>query len=484
MAERHVEASMWKASPPRATSTLRVMQYNVLADAMSDDGFLVRPVLADWPVPERAVPTAEGGQVDFTALLAEMMEAKGKPSLLEECQRKYTCSASAENTRAVIDWEARKLQMMCLIENFDPDVVVLAELDHYDQFLGLLRSLGYESQLEKCKKDYPQYRPALLDSFSDKEPASSKSFAEAWAARGYAFLPHLGSISLHTFMQRGLGMKILEAAGPEWKERLTDPKKGGLQRNWSQVLPPGKAQQLLESAGLEDPRSLDDMGVAIFWKASRLEALELTLQPYPGGGKGIVQVKLQETAAFVVMGTHLSSGDTLQDEDERLKREVNCEGGLVHALQRAQDLGDAVILCLDANSHPAIRAGGESSWKVLRQALGASVWDAFFDPQGAVVPAERPELDPPVTSNKVRGPLSAQAKKIGAHAYYLIDHIFYNPGFFEFRSHAFEPKRFKSSKDALEDVQPCLLNPSDHYPVIVDLEWKGTSCSKHRCRTC
>lgn len=153
VAERHVEASMWKASPPRATSTLRVMQYNVLADAMSDDGFLVRPVLADWPVPERAVPTAEGGQVDFTALLAEMMEAKGKPSLLEECQRKYTCSASAENTRAVIDWEARKLQMMCLIENFDPDVVVLAELDHYDQFLGLLRSLGYESQLEKCKKD-------------------------------------------------------------------------------------------------------------------------------------------------------------------------------------------------------------------------------------------------------------------------------------------------------------------------------------------
>lgn len=122
--------------------------------------------------------------------------------------------------------------------------------------------------------------------------------------------------------------------------------------------------------------------------------------------------------------------------------------------------------------------------QVLRQALGASVWDAFFDPQGAVVPAERPELDPPVTSNKVRGPLSAQAKKIGAHAYYLIDHIFYNPGFFEFRSHAFEPKRFKSSKDALEDVQPCLLNPSDHYPVIVDLEWKGTSCSKHRCRTC
>ena len=36
------------------------------------------------------------------------------------------------------------------------------------------------------------------------------------------------------------------------------------------------------SHAAQDPRSLDDMGVAIFWKASRLEALELTLQPYPG----------------------------------------------------------------------------------------------------------------------------------------------------------------------------------------------------------
>lgn len=43
-------------------------------------------------------------------------------------------------------------------------------------------------------QDYPQYRPALLDSFSDKEPASSKSFAEAWAARGQCgehFCPRL-----------------------------------------------------------------------------------------------------------------------------------------------------------------------------------------------------------------------------------------------------------------------------------------------------
>lgn len=145
---------------------------------------------------------------------------------------------------------------------------------------------------------------------------------------------------------------------------------------------------------------------------------------------------------------------------------------------------------LDANSHPEIRTSGESSWKashvhglvslvkvgskpilrkyrchfgdrqktltkfqrfgghskahhalcrikVLRQSVGASVWDDFFDSDGKAKTDS--ELHPPVTSNKVRGPLSGQAKKIGAHAYYLIDHVFYGPNFFELKAHCFEP---------------------------------------------
>lgn len=484
VAEQHVEASAWASFSPAESPSLRVMQYNILADAMSDDGFLVRPVLANWPVPERCVPTAAGDQVEFRTLLAEMMEAKGNPQALEKCQQKYTCNVSAENTNAVIDWEARKLQICCLIESFNPDIIVFAELDHYSEFLLCLRELGYESQLEQCKKEHPDYRPALLDSFSDKDPTASKGFAATWAARGYAFLPHLGSISLHTYMQRGLGKRILEAAGPEFKERLMDPKKGCLQRNWYQALPPGKVAQLLQSAGVETPATVDDMGVAVFWKTSRLNALDLQVQPYPGGGKGILQLKLkdkQSDATFAILGTHLSSGDTLQDEDERLNREILCQGGLVAAVEEAKNAGNAVILCMDANSHPGIRTSGESSWKVLRQCLGASVWDDFFDAEGKPKKIQS-EFDPPVTSNKVRGPLSAQAKKIGSHAYYLIDHIFFDPVFFELEAHAFEPKQFRSPADALEEVQPSLLNPSDHYPVIADLIFKAGGAKF--CRTC
>ena len=94
-----------------------------------------------------------GEKLIFTRCLPEMMEAKGNPKALEECQRKYSCSISAENTHAVIDWEARKSQIICFIESYSPDVIVLAELDHFDEIQLQLRELGYESQLEACKKD-------------------------------------------------------------------------------------------------------------------------------------------------------------------------------------------------------------------------------------------------------------------------------------------------------------------------------------------
>lgn len=43
--------------------------------------------------------------------------------------------------------------------------------------------------------------------------------------------------------------------------------------------------------------------------------------------------------------------------------------------------------------------------------------------------------------------------------------------------------RFQSRINALEEVQPSLRNPSDHYPVIADLLQKSTQTAKF-CRTC
>jgi len=125
---------------------------------------------------------------------------------------------------------------------------------------------------------------------------------------------------------------------------------------------------------------------------------------------------------------------------------------------------------MDANAYPQLEANeGRSVWRSLRSAAGASVWDAFFDRMGR----EIADVPPPVTTNKLRGPSSAQSRKIGQHACCCIDHLFFDPKALEFSSHVFQPKAYKSAEEAFEELQPSLGNPSDHFPLVVDLKFRS-----------
>lgn len=245
------------------------------------------------------------------------------------------------------------------------------------------------------------------------------------------------------------------------------------------------------------------MGTAIFWRTDRFEAESMEVHSFPKGKGGCIQVSLidrrrsgrkssvagttkarkskkgpaepAECCKLSIVGTHLSSGDSPQDEEKRLSTQVDVKCGLRQLCAEGRAHGEPLVLCLDANSHPQVRApDGESSvWRSLRAAMGASVWDKYFTAKGnfKVEGNFAGGLEPPVSSNKVRGPLSGQAKKIGLHAYYLIDHVYYVPEVFECRQHVLPPQRFVSAERALDQVQPSLSNPSDHYPVVVDLAW-------------
>ena len=94
VAKEEVLQSMWEPMPPVQSDCLRVAVYNVLADSLSNDGFLVRPILADWPAGRDTVPTFEGGNVHFRELLADMMNAKGNVEALQRCQAKYNLPVS------------------------------------------------------------------------------------------------------------------------------------------------------------------------------------------------------------------------------------------------------------------------------------------------------------------------------------------------------------------------------------------------------
>ena len=49
-----------KSLPAPNSRTIRLLQWNVLADSMYDDGFLVHPALSEWPVSRDSLPTADG----------------------------------------------------------------------------------------------------------------------------------------------------------------------------------------------------------------------------------------------------------------------------------------------------------------------------------------------------------------------------------------------------------------------------------------
>ena len=73
----------------------------------------------------------------------------------------------------------------------------------------------------------------------------------------------------------------------------------------------------------------------------------------------------------------------------------------------------------------------------------------------------------PVTSNKMRGPLSDQPKKIGEHVYHTVDHIFCSEQL-EFVSMAYDPLILGGQEMALQHLLPSYAVPSDHAPVIAD----------------
>ena len=104
-------------------------------------------------------------------------------------------------------------------------------------------------------------------------------------------------------------------------------------------------------------------------------------------------------------------------------------------------------------------------WQVLRSRL-ASVWDAYFDAQGRPAPQHSGAM--PVTTNKMRGPLSRQPKKMGEHVFGVVDHIFFS-SLFQMTRHVWGPLTFANEEEALRDLLPTPECPSDHTPVMVDM---------------
>jgi hypothetical protein len=472
VSEQALDVSVLQPIADRSEDSIRLLTWNLLADGMSDDGFLVNDVLQDWPAGRGNVPTADGEVVQFHALLNEMMAARGNSPALEKLKSRYHVPLAEKNAEAIVDWPARELQIQLqVLAAGRPDFLVFQECDHFGTLRQGLAKLGYRSSLPTATKEY---EPAHLTGYNNRTPEGASEFQQAMESKGYAFLPNVNSTSMNIQLNsKDNKEKVLEAARTLGIENeIID---GGSVSRKSFC---GRGSRKLLAGASIDPMSIDDDGVAIFWREDRFVGEALNVRLFPGGNGGALQIRLRELSypsrEILAIGAHLSSGDDLKSEERRITEQVDVAGGLREMVQEAASSDRAVVLCMDANSFPQIGAdSGSSVWRSLHGAMGASVWDDHFDCHGNPSSNHNSNhgMDPPVTSNKLRGPLSGQAKKIGLHSYYCIDHIFFNPSQLKFQGHPLPPRQFASDVAAREVLCPNLSNPSDHYPVLADLAW-------------
>jgi len=216
--------------------------------------------------------------------------------------------------------------------------------------------------------------------------------------------------------------------------------------------------------------SADNDGCAIFWRKDvfaldyvpLLDYLPIHRGASTEATEGAVRVGLKRKAdgqRVHVICAHFLSGSAPAAEADR----VGHLPGLQAWLDASLEAADVAVMCCDTNSQPT-RTEAETVWKTLRGSGSAvrSVWDAEFDPDTGAPRVNKP----PVTTNKMRGPLTEQSGKIGEHTYGVVDHIFF--GGATVARFVLKPTHFDTAAGALSHMLPNLTCPSDHYPVVVD----------------
>jgi len=407
--------------PPTNPGSIRIFQCNILADGLADDGFLVQPIL-----PELVI--------DYPALIDEVAAqraAKGDMALLKS---NHDSEASRKNHSATLDWGLRWARLRLFIAVSMPDIITFQEMDHMADAQRDLAPLGYE-----CGYPGKKYEPAhkVFGTLkTDPQFKDAPRYLQELEKVGVAFAPKTQSNCRKFGLDTYLGEKA------------------------------------------------DDDGVAIFWRrdAFALTKLDFIAIEDKKRNQGAVKVTLQrkkDGAPLIVIATHLSSGTKREDEEIRMneltRKTYNAEGALenpslVGLYEESVDKAPT-LMCLDANSRPDQKEAtteGATVWKVLRsfpvrKDIMRSVWDSSFDEKG-----KTKQTDIPNTTNKMRGPLSDQPKKIGEHTYGVVDHIFFSPTL-TMERHAWGPLTYASPDAALKHLLPTLEVPSDHAPVVADI---------------
>jgi len=181
-------AAAWPAgAPPPPSGSVRVLQWNLLARGLADDGFLVSDVLGG--------ADTTGGQADAVAEAAADTSAAAAEALSALRGRLATPRARA-NHAVVLDPARRWARVRETVAAYRPDILAFQELDWMAEAIPSLAALGYECGTPDAPphRAYLPPHAALASSSADEAPRA-EDLLEALASSGRAFAPKHPSVS-------------------------------------------------------------------------------------------------------------------------------------------------------------------------------------------------------------------------------------------------------------------------------------------------
>ena len=413
------ELTSRKAMPQAAVrrpgaDTIRVLNWNLLADGLSDDGFTVRDVLAG------------GSPADVDEIARKVVATREANGDMKALKATYSSDRSVRNLGVVINWETRWARMLVVIEKVQPDVLTFEEVDHMAEAQESLRALGYECS---ARTPHGAYKP-VHTAVDSQGGLDARKYLSHVQGVGMAFAPKVSSNARKFAIKGGNAAADDDGAAIFWR--------------------------------------------AASFTATELSFLAMPDLEAADKLKGLVRVRLErktDKAQLYVVCGHLASGTSAEAETARVAELTNASvdpgtgkktGPSVVDWLRSSMLQAPTLFCLDANSAPD-RMEPTTVWKVLRGFL-SSVWDGNFDAAGRPCDPRGPLV---ITSNKLRGPESNQIKKIGEHVCLISDYMYFSAPL-KLLGHAIIPASFSSESGALKALLPDLCIPSDHYPVACD----------------
>jgi hypothetical protein len=203
-----------------------------------------------------------------------------------------------------------------------------------------------------------------------------------------------------------------------------------------------------------------DDGTSVYWNSDKLEPLEdFKLIYFQDQRSGIILVPLLEKNSkkkICVIGTHLGSGKSESDEDYRISQ-INKGFQEIKSLNYVSTF-DIVILCMDGNSNPNFKTGKyekeKNMWKTLTEYIPLKgFWEGKFDTDGIW------------SVNKFRGAGTDQSSKIGEYERNFIDYVAYSG---DLKYEKMMKKLFIKDEKNVFQLLPNEENPSDHVPLIVN----------------